>query len=95
MLGRVVGDAVAHRTRAGGARQRRRPNSVPKTSRMTFWPAREVRTRPAVRTPEAARLFMGETKPVEELYDIQNDKYELRNLTDSPQHKAVLERMLP
>jgi uncharacterized sulfatase len=45
------------------------------------------------RTPEAARLFMGETKPVEELYDIQHDKYELRNLADSPQHKAVLERM--
>jgi uncharacterized sulfatase len=45
------------------------------------------------RTPEAARLFMGETKPVEELYDIRNDRYELRNLADSPRHKAVLERM--
>jgi N-sulfoglucosamine sulfohydrolase len=44
------------------------------------------------RTPEAARLFMADSKPVEELYDIQNDRYELRNLTDSPEHKPILER---
>jgi arylsulfatase A-like enzyme len=45
------------------------------------------------RTPEGARLFMADTKPVEELYDLQNDPYELRNLVDSPEHKSVLNRM--
>jgi hypothetical protein len=36
---------------------------------------------------------MGETKPVEELYDTENDPHELRNLAGSPEHKSVLERM--
>jgi arylsulfatase A-like enzyme len=45
------------------------------------------------RTPEAARLFMGEDKPVEELYDLESDPYEIRNLAGSAGHKAVLERM--
>lgn len=43
--------------------------------------------------PEAARLFMGETKPPEELYDVDNDPHELKNLADSPAHKKVLDRM--
>jgi N-sulfoglucosamine sulfohydrolase len=45
------------------------------------------------RTPEAARLFMGDSKPVEELYDVDSDPHELRNLAGSPEHKTVLERM--
>lgn len=45
------------------------------------------------RTPEAARLFMGDNKPVEELYDVESDPHELRNLANSRDHKAVLERM--
>jgi hypothetical protein len=43
--------------------------------------------------PEAARLYMGETKPVEELYDVDNDPHELKNLATSPEHKKVLDRM--
>ncbi len=43
--------------------------------------------------PEAAKLFMGENKPVEELYDTEHDKHELKNLANSPEHKKTLERM--
>jgi len=38
-------------------------------------------------------FFMGQTKPIEELYDIQNDPYELNNLADLPQYSDVVERM--
>ena len=34
-----------------------------------------------------------EKKPPEELYDLQNDPDEVTNLTDSAEHKAVLERL--
>ncbi|HYI97925.1 MAG TPA: sulfatase-like hydrolase/transferase [Bryobacteraceae bacterium] len=43
--------------------------------------------------PEAAKLFMGENKPVEELYDTENDTHELKNLASLPEHKKTLERM--
>jgi arylsulfatase A-like enzyme len=43
--------------------------------------------------PEAARLYMGETKPVEELYDVDNDPHELKNLATSSEHRMVLDRM--
>jgi uncharacterized sulfatase len=33
------------------------------------------------------------TKPAEELFDLQNDPDEVRNLASSPEHKAILERM--
>ncbi|HUT90920.1 MAG TPA: neutral/alkaline non-lysosomal ceramidase N-terminal domain-containing protein [Thermoguttaceae bacterium] len=38
-------------------------------------------------------FFMQDTKPVEELYDIQADRFEQVNLADSPQHEDVLKRM--
>jgi len=38
-------------------------------------------------------LFMRETKPVEELYDLETDPFEIRNLIDSETHNDVLERM--
>jgi len=38
-------------------------------------------------------FFMQDTKPVEELYDIQADPYEQVNLADSPEHLEVLKRM--
>src|SRR3954463_14977181 len=45
------------------------------------------------RLPQAARLYMGETKPVEELYDVDGDPHELKNLANSPKHKTVLEKL--
>jgi uncharacterized sulfatase len=43
--------------------------------------------------PAAAERWMAETKPVEELYDVENDRHEIRNLAADPKHRAVLERM--
>ncbi len=43
-------------------------------------------------TPEQARPFLP-TRPIEELYDLQNDPYELNNLADSPEHQETLEQM--
>lgn len=43
-------------------------------------------------TPVQA-LFMAPRKPNEELYDIQSDPYEIRNLAASPEHRATLKRM--
>jgi uncharacterized sulfatase len=43
--------------------------------------------------PPAAGLFMAPTKPIEELYDLQNDPHELENLADSPTHQEILTRM--
>jgi N-sulfoglucosamine sulfohydrolase len=37
--------------------------------------------------------FMAPTKPVEELYDIQTDPFELHNLADSPEYGETLEKM--
>jgi arylsulfatase A-like enzyme len=39
--------------------------------------------------PEQA-LIMRETRPAEELYDLQNDPHELKNLAEDPAHQAVL-----
>jgi N-sulfoglucosamine sulfohydrolase len=38
-------------------------------------------------------LFMEDTKPVEELYDVENDPFELNNLAADPQHAETLIRM--
>ena len=38
-------------------------------------------------------FFMQETKPVEELYDIQADPFEQVNLANSPEHQEALQRM--
>jgi uncharacterized sulfatase len=43
--------------------------------------------------PPAARLFMSEEKPLEELYDVERDPHEIENLAGSPAHAAVLERL--
>lgn len=41
----------------------------------------------------AQMKFMAATKPVEELYDLQTDPYELNNLAGLPDHKQVLARL--
>jgi len=38
-------------------------------------------------------LFMAEQRPVEELYDLQNDPYEINNLADDPQYRDKLTEM--
>ena len=42
-------------------------------------------------TPEQHRFW--ETKPAEELYDLQADRDEVHNLADSPEHRDTLERL--
>jgi N-sulfoglucosamine sulfohydrolase len=38
-------------------------------------------------------LFMAPRKPVEELYDIRNDPYEINNLAASPEHQQTIRKM--
>ena len=39
------------------------------------------------------KTFFWETKPAEELYDLENDPDEVNNLADSPQHREILGRL--
>jgi uncharacterized sulfatase len=41
----------------------------------------------------AQLLFMGPSKPPEELYDVTDDPHEIHNLAASPEHQAILKRM--
>ena len=43
--------------------------------------------------PPTAELFMAEQKPLEELYDLDADPHEVRNLVKSPDHGAILDRL--
>ena len=43
--------------------------------------------------PPAAKLFMSDHKPAEELYDLQQDPHEINNLAESPDHAEILDRM--
>ncbi len=43
--------------------------------------------------PAAAELFMADSKPVEELYDLHNDPHEINNLAGKPEFREVLEKM--
>jgi arylsulfatase A-like enzyme len=40
-----------------------------------------------------ADWYFRQTKPLEELYDTQNDPFELTNLADEPEHEGVLKQM--
>jgi arylsulfatase A-like enzyme len=42
---------------------------------------------------EVQELWFQETKPVEELYDLENDPFEINNLAGSVEHSDMLERM--
>jgi len=52
---------------------------------------RELHTQGKLNSMQA--LFMAPRKPDEELYDLQNDPYEIKNLTASPQHQKKLKMM--
>lgn len=43
--------------------------------------------------PAAAKQFMAVTKPPEELYDVDQDPHEVRNLAADPKHRATLDRL--
>lgn len=43
--------------------------------------------------PPAAELFMADSKPVEELYDLQTDPHEVHNLATDPDHLPTLQRL--
>jgi arylsulfatase A-like enzyme len=43
-------------------------------------------------TPEQA-LIMRETRAAEELYDLRDDPYELKNLADDPAHQDALKEL--
>lgn len=43
--------------------------------------------------PKAAALFMAKSKPAEELYDLESDPHEIKNLAENDQYKEVLDRM--
>ncbi len=45
------------------------------------------------KVPENVALFTANHKPPEELYDLQNDRYEINNLADKPEYKEILENM--
>jgi len=39
------------------------------------------------------KTYFWEPKPAEELYDLQRDRDEVQNLVDSPEHRAILDRL--
>jgi len=42
---------------------------------------------------EIGKIFSTNKKPVEELYDFNNDPHEIRNLADNPEYSALLKKM--
>jgi uncharacterized sulfatase len=42
---------------------------------------------------DVQKLFFARTKPKEELYDLETDRYEIKNLAGSPDHQGTLKEM--
>jgi len=42
--------------------------------------------------PPDAAWFVAETKPVEELYDLEKDPHQVKNLADDPEYRSILDR---
>lgn len=59
------------------------------------WPVlmdmRRVQREGKLKGPE--KLFFQQSKPLEELYDLEVDPHEIHNVADSPEYRRVLERM--
>jgi N-sulfoglucosamine sulfohydrolase len=66
-------------------------NRYKETNYPTMWVLRELHAAGKLAGP-ALRL-VAPTRPGEELYDMMADPHEIVNLTDSPQHAAVLKEM--
>lgn len=55
---------------------------------------REIRAAMAAKTmPPAAALYIAPRKPIEELYDLETDPHELKNLVGDPDHAGKLAEM--
>ena len=63
-------------------------NRYKEASYPTMWVLRKMHQEGTL-SPEAA-VLMAPTRPAEELYDLRNDPYEIRNLVHSPDHQEIL-----
>jgi arylsulfatase A-like enzyme len=54
-----------------------------------FWKELQQMHRDGKLSPEMSRLYFSPTRPMFELFDLQSDPGELKNLIDSPEHGAI------
>lgn len=53
----------------------------------------EIRKAEASGASDGVASFLGKRKPLEELYDVRNDRHEMRNLADDPKFAEVLSEL--
>lgn len=66
-------------------------NRYKEASYPVIWVMRKLHAQGKL-TP-AQEALMAPTRPAEELYDLQNDPYEIQNLADSAEHQGILEEL--